>query len=416
MRFFIRPMRFFLFLVSGMLITLLLSQGMSYQAAIAQQPPDMHQAISPTEISAIQEKLRKFEQPTVLLYPLVLENRLELLLLTPDGSVTKRTVQISRSELNRAIATFRQALESPDSNPVPPAQQLYNWLIRPLEPELTAAGTKAILYAPDAALRYVPLAALHNGTQWLAQQWTVNTITAIGLTDFDRPSISSPKILAAAFSEGSFTFREGDRQFRIAGFPFAGVEVENIAKQFPGTRVLMNQEFSPQAVQSAIGDHNIIHLATTAVVLPGSPESSFLLFGNGERLTFKEMSRWNMSNVDLVVLSACDTAMGDAPDAGQGILGLGYQMQRTGAKSVIASLWAMSDQGTQVLMDAFYAAFRNGTAPAEALRQAQVSLIQSPAPRPAATAQTAQAGESTEYDFSHPYYWASFILSGNGLG
>ena len=104
----------------------------------------------------------------VLFYPLILEDRLELVVVAPNTQPIRRTVEgVGQQQLNQVIAEFRQALDSPTGDALPPAQQLYRWLIEPLEADLAAAGIETIIYAPDGALRYIPLAALHDGDQWL---------------------------------------------------------------------------------------------------------------------------------------------------------------------------------------------------------------------------------------------------------
>jgi CHAT domain-containing protein len=105
------------------------------------------------------------------------------------------------------------------------------------------------------------------------------------------------------------------------------------------------------------------------------PYESFILFGSGERVTLPEIDEWKLSDVDLVVLSACQTAASGELGSGEEILGFGYQIQRTGAEAAIASLWSVDDGGTQVLMNALYTALNNRMSTAEALRQAQIALI-----------------------------------------
>lgn len=118
-------------------------------------------------------------------------------------------------------------------------------------------------------------------------------------------------------------------------------------------------------------DYNIVHLATHAAFVVGTPDDSFILFGNGERITLRDIQKWNLKNVDLVVLSACETGLGGKLGNGEEILGLGYQMQRAGARAAMASLWSVDDGGTQALMDAFYTGITQGNiTKAEALRQA----------------------------------------------
>ncbi|MGV0102031.1 hypothetical protein NSTCB13_00526 [Nostoc sp. DSM 114160] len=158
-------------------------------------------------------------------------------------------------------------------------------------------------------------------------------------------------------------------------------------------------------------DYTIVHLATHAAFVVGKPEDSFILFGNGDRVNFRNVATWSLPNVDLVVLSACETGLGGKLGNGEEILGFGYQMQQTGARAAIASLWSVDDGGTQAIMSAFYHILSSEKlTKTEALRQAQISLI---------TGNWKARNENTSAtpisNFSHPYYWAPFILIGNGL-
>jgi CHAT domain-containing protein len=176
-------------------------------------------------------------------------------------------------------------------------------------------------------------------------------------------------------------------------------------------------------------DYTVVHLATHAAFVVGTPDDSFILFGNGERITLRDIQKWSLKNVDLVVLSACETGLGGKLGNGEEILGLGYQMQRAGARAAIASLWTVDDGGTQALMDSFYAALESKEVgqdsqptKAEALRQAQIALITGDyralgQQRGLGVQQRIQSSLSPRVasNLSHPYYWAPFILIGNGL-
>ncbi len=118
--------------------------------------------------------------------------------------------------------------------------------------------------------------------------------------------------------------------------------------------------------------------------------------GNGDRLNLRELREWRLPNTQLIVLSACQTAIGGVLSSGEEILGFGYQIQRTGAKAAIASLWTVSDQGTGLLMDSFYSQFQKGMDIINSLRQAQLELL------------------NRSDNFQHPYFWSGFILVGNG--
>ncbi|HEY9850249.1 MAG TPA: tetratricopeptide repeat protein [Leptolyngbyaceae cyanobacterium] len=370
------------------------------------------------------QQLKQQQEIAVVLYPLILEDRIELVLVTPDAAPVHIPVSVKREELNRVIVEFRQALQDPTSDARIPASKLYNWLVKPIEKVLSNTKAQTILYAPDGILRYIPLAALFDGEKWLTQRFRINNITAASLTDFSSKTTTQRRILAAAFTQGSYNVSVGNRQVTFAGLPYAGREVENLAVTVPTTTKLLDEAFNPATLIPRLNDYNIVHLATHAIFVTGTPEASFILFGNGDRITLRDVETWSLPNVDLVVLSACETGVGGQLGNGEEILGFGYQIQLAGALASISSLWSVSDGGTQALMDGFYTALQGGKlTKAEALRQAQIALI---------TGQYGALGEqrgiavqartrnnlsSEVYQrLSHPYYWAPFVLIGNGFG
>ena len=372
--------------------------------------------------TSLQDNLKRLQQDAVILYPFVLDDRLELVVVTPYAPPIRHTVAVKREELNAVIVDFRTALKNPSTDAKTPARKLYDWLIKPIENDLTQAKTKTIIYAPDGQLRYIPLAALYDGNQWLVQRFGINNITALSLTDFNTKPQGKLQVLAGAFTQGSYSFQVGGQQFSFQGLKYAGVEVENLAKTVPGTTRVLDKQFNRDTVLQ-MNDYSVVHLATHATFVTGQPEESFILFGNGDRATLRDIERWRLPNVDLMVLSACETGLGDKLGDGKEILGFGYQMQRTGARAAVASLWSVDDGGTQALMDAFYAALENGnTTKSQALRQAQIVLITGDY-----TALGQQRGlgvqeristslpQTVSSRLNHPYYWAPFILIGNGL-
>ncbi|MEB3274029.1 MAG: CHAT domain-containing protein, partial [Prochlorothrix sp.] len=332
---------------------------------------------------------------SALIYPLVLEDRLELIIVTPHSPPLRRTVLVPREELREVVNQFRgQLLPQYNQSIKVSAQKLYDWLIRPVEEDLNQANIDTIIFAPDGILRYIPLTALHNGHEWLIEKYKVNYITARSLTNFDTPPNATISALAGAFVEGLAEFTVGERSFRFSGLPFAGREIETLVDILPDSTKLVDDEFSVAAVLPQLNDYSIVHFATHAEFIAGQPEDSFIVFGSGERVTLADIKNWSLPFVDLVVLSACKTGVGGLGN-GEEVLGLGYQFQRAGAKAVIASLWAVNDQSTQELMISFYQSLQQGMTKNEALRAAQISLLNS--------------------HFNHPYYWAPFILIGNGL-
>jgi CHAT domain-containing protein/tetratricopeptide (TPR) repeat protein len=381
-----------------------------------------------SRLTNISDNLKRLEQNAVLLYPLILEDRIELVLATPDSPPIHRTVQVKREQLNRAIAEFRQALEDPRRDAVTPARQLYEWLIKPLENDLAAAKAETIVYAPDSQLRYIPLAALHDGKGWLVQRFRVNNITADSFTDFNTQPQKQLRVLAGAYTANGRpqSFPIGDRQFNFSGLRFAGQEVENLATMIPETTKLLDDQFSKTGTLPRMDNFSVVHFATHAALVRGLAEESFILFGNGDRVSMREVEYdWRMTNVDLIVLSACETGLGSELGNGEEILGFGYLMQNAGARAAIASLWSVSDGGTQALMNALYTALNNRVSAAEALRQAQIALITknlsavggSRGEEAWIEVVSTRTGLPPEVsnNLSHPYYWAPFILIGNGL-
>jgi CHAT domain-containing protein/uncharacterized protein HemY len=320
------------------------------------------------DLDSLRDELRQLN--AAIFYPLILEDRLELVITTPDSPPLRRTVQVSRAELNQAILAFRDHLTTADPAITTSAQQLYNWLMAPLEEDLAKAGVDTIIYAPDGQLRYIPLAALHNGENWLAEEFKVHNIIARSLADITETDGETPNILAAAFADPTLVYApevNGRTYDPLAGLPGAGAEVQAL----PAAARFIDEDFSLAAVKPEFYQYNVLHFATHAAFVPGVPEDSFILFGNGDTPTLRDVESWSLNHVDLVVLSACETGVGGLGN-GEEILGLGYQFQLSGAKSVMASLWKVSDEGTKELMTAFYEALSRGMTKAEALQEAQV--------------------------------------------
>lgn len=361
------------------------------------------QKLTPEMLVLLQSELKEHKKENaVVLYPLILEDRLELILVTPNSPPIHRTVLVNQEEFERVLFEFRVGLidrrkpnNISDSRVVQAGLKLYNWLIKPIENDLKIGRVKTIIYAPDGKLRYIPLAALYDGEKWLTERFKINNITAASIMDVNPRRNRNIRILAGALTEGNYNFTVGKRQFEFEGLPFAGVEVEKLASMFPQTKKLLGNDFTKELMELKMASHSVIHFATHSVFVNGSPEDSFILYGDGNLASLREVEKWNLNGVELVVLSACQTGVGKDLGNGLEILGFGYQMQVAGAAASLATLWRVDDEATQVFMNDFYGALKNGASKAGALQKAQVSLINS--------------------KYNHPYYWAPFILIGNGF-
>ncbi len=343
---------------------------------------------------------------TVYLTAIIFDDRIEVLALPSGQPAIRKTVSISRSRLEKIVKTMRSdLLDSTSQDIKTSAKEMYDLLIAPIAPALQQLQIKTILYAPDGILRYVPLGAFFDGKEWLAQKYNINKTTSLLLTDYNLRFTrnATPKVLAGAASQ-SQNIRLDQQTFSFTAIPNAKTEVQRVAGRFSGTRLLIDKDFKREITEQEVGKFNIIHLATHGKFRDDLPERSFMVFGDGKVITLKELQKWRLRNAELVILSACETGVGSGLTksgnqlgSGVEVLGIGYQVQRAGAKAVIATLWQVSDEATIKLMDNFYSELRKpNTSPTEALTRAQNILI-------------------TDPKTQHPYFWSAFFLLGNGL-
>jgi filamentous hemagglutinin family protein len=354
---------------------------------------------------------------SAIVYAIALPDQLELLLYTPEGKPIRHTIPAANKEnLLKVVADFRSeitdARQRKTTSYLAPAQKLYQWLIAPLEADLQAAGINTLLFSMDAGLRSVPLAALHDGKQFLIEKYSLSLIPSISLTDTRYASLKNAQVLAM----GASTFTDQKP------LPAVPVELDAITQHLWRGQVFLNQEFTPNNLkaQRQNAPYRIIHLATHAEFQPGTASNSYIYFWNTKlQLDQLRELQLNAPPVELLVLSACRTAIGDS-EAELGFAGLAVG---AGVKSALASLWYVSDEGTLGLMTEFYRQLATAPVKAEALRQAQLALLRGQVrisdgilkgsgefPSLPLPPEIAALGERT---FSHPYYWAGFTLIGS---
>lgn len=283
--------------------------------------------------------------------------------------------------------------------------------------ELTALNIDNLIVIPASGLRSVPFAALHDGKEFLVEKYSLSVMPSLSLTDTNYDDISDDQILAM----GASVFEDK------APLPAVPVELESIAPPSEG-KSFLNQDFTlgNLRAQREIRPFGIIHLATHSEFQPGEPKNSYIqLWDTKLRIDQMQQLRWNEPPVNLLVLSACSTALGDA-EAELGFAGLAVA---SGAKSALASLWEVSDEGTLGLMTEFYRQLRaprgggNLTIKAEALRRAQLQMlrgrvrlqdgmlrVEGVSVSLTLPPEIASRGDRV---LSHPYYWAAFTMIGN---
>jgi CHAT domain-containing protein len=326
---------------------------------------------------------------TVIIYSVVLPDRTEMLLQKPDGSLTQYPITISAIDLQRQVNQLRRNLSDRRTRQyLSQAQKVYDILIRPLAADLAALKPSTLVFVQDGALRTVPMAALHDGQQFLVQTYALANAPSLNLTSV-RPT--NPKTLRALVL-GLSVERQG-----FAALENVPTEAANVRRILGGSE-LLNNNFTSASFQTRFQQANypIVHIATHAEF--GADAASTFLLTFDDRVTIDELdnilrSRGDRQPVELLTLSACQTATGD----NQSALGIAGVAVRAGVKSALASLWFINDEATVPLVTEFYNQMRQpGATKAEALRMAQMKLI-----------------DDTKYN--HPALWSPFLLIGNWL-
>ena len=280
------------------------------------------------------------------------------------------------------------------------AIQLYDWLIRPAEKFIDPAQTKTLVFILDGSLRNIPMAALYDGEKYLIQKYAV-AISLGGLKLPESPPKTQFKALIAGLSEKPKFPDPAPEKDQFGPLQFVGQEVDAIKASFPGAKVLLNDQFTSNSLQTEINTspYNVIHLATHGQ-FGFSREDTFILTdpdnpGEDIKTDLNELDNLlqvrEQSPIELLVLSACETATGDNRE----VLGIAGMAVQTGARSTLATLWSIDDSSTAKLMQKFYQTLtEKQVTKAEALRQAQLELLNQP--------------------FAYkPAHWAPYVLVGD---
>jgi CHAT domain-containing protein len=287
---------------------------------------------------------------------------------------------------------------------------MYNWLIQPLEADLQTRKVNNLVFILDAGLRSLPLAAMYDGQQYLVERYSVGLMPSLSLSDTTYVDIRKAEVLGMGASKFS-------NQNPLPAVP---TELGTItSKLWPG-KAFLNEGFTLKnlQLQRQQKPYGIIHLATHGEFKPGAPNNSYIqLWDTQLKMDRLRELGWNNPPVQLAVLSACRTALGDE-EAELGFAGFAVQ---AGAKSVLASLWYVSDEGTLGLMSEFYDQLKTAPIKAEALRRTQVAMLKGNVKLQNGQLKISgidvnlppalkQLGDK---DLQHPYFWSGFTMIGN---
>jgi len=360
---------------------------------------------------------------SAVIYPFVLSDRLELIISLPGQPLHQAAIPIGETEVNQTLDQLYDALDNLTannsarnilftSNPnpqelkenlektLPLLSKIYGWFIQPFKAELEAQEIKHLVFVLNGKLQRIPMAALYDGEKYLIEEYGISLVPSLQLIDPQQLKQEQIKVLAAGVSQ---ELQVDDKIFpALENVP---QELAEIQEAFPASEKFLNEEFTPATIETELqGDFPVVHLATHGL-FSSNPEKNFILTGDGNKIGLEELSQLlkagATSELDLLVLSACETATGDE----RAVLGLAGMAVRSGARSTLATLWPVEDDSAAQVMGQFYQHLKQGKSKLDAFRTAQLELIESFKVNP--------PFEELKSLPPHPYYWAPYVLVGD---
>ncbi|WP_414567200.1 CHAT domain-containing protein [Nostoc sp. CCY 9925] len=342
---------------------------------------------------ALDQVVERDNTSAAILYPIILPQELQVIVKIPNQPLQNYSTKISQTEVENLLVELRRNLVNPTATKTveTQSQKVYNWLLKPIESELQKSDVNTLVFVLDGSLRNIPMSALYDGKQYLVEKYAV--ALSVGLQLLDPKPLVEQKLVA--LTAGLTQPPPGFSKFA----PLLGIksEFDGINKAGVSTTSLLDGDFKKKNLESEISEtsFNIVHLATHGQ-FSSRLEDTFILDFDGEinvkdfDTLFRTQSK---SIVELLVLSACQTATGDNRAA----LGLAGAAVRAGARSTIASLWQIDDKSTAMFVSAFYQQLKSGKiTKAEAVHRAQLKLLNHP-------------------NYKAPSFWSSYVLIGNWL-
>jgi filamentous hemagglutinin family protein len=345
-------------------------------------------------------------------------DQLELVMVTGTGNpIRKRIPEAAKAQVLKVAQEFRNQIVSPQNRRrtgyLRPAQQLYRWIIAPLKADLEARGIDNLVFLPDIGLRSTPMAALHDGQGFLVEKYSIGLMPSLSLTNTLYTDIKKSQILAMGISQST----QGQEPL-----PAVPLELSTVVLKLWQGKLLLNNQATLDNLKAIRRNQpfGIIHMATHADFTTGPVGDSYIqLWENKLRLNQLRQLGLNDPQVEMMVLSACRTALGDR-EAEIGFAGLAVL---AGVKTTVASLWAVNDAGTAAMMTKFYESLKTAPIRAEALRQAQIAMAKGEISLKNGQVQglgglgnltlPADSLDQSDGPLSHPFYWAAFTMVGN---
>ncbi|WP_414566710.1 CHAT domain-containing protein [Anabaena sp. CCY 9613] len=331
-----------------------------------------------------------------IFYPIILPEQIHVIAKIPHQSLRHYSTNISQTEVEQALNKLRYQLVNPSATNAikKQSQQVYKWLIQPVESELSASKVNTLVFVLDGALRNLPMAALYDGQQFLVEKYAIALSIGLQLQNPKPLLRQNLRALTAGLTQPPPDYSHW------SPLPAIKSEVNLIASAGVSTTSLLDQQFTSKALEKQVNTtpYNVVHLATHGQ-FSSSAKDTFILAADGPinvrqfDSILRNRHETQAQDVELLVLSACQTASGDDHAA----LGLAGAAVRAGAQSTLASLWQIDDESTAFFVGKFYQELHKGNiTKAAALRHAQLELLQHP-------------------NYKAPSFWSTYVLIGNWL-
>ncbi len=349
-------------------------------------------------LGALQSSLKRLPENAAFIHFLVLPDKVRMIVTTKDASVSYKS-EIEQTKLNELVFDFRHSLSSPGDFDLEVSSELYALLISPIRSYLLDTETNVLMLSLDGVLRYLPFSALHNGDEYLAEEFELALYTPAAATSIEHKP-TSWKIASFGVSKGSKDYPP----LRAVPGELDEIVLEHNSDKkgvIPGI-VVLDESFTPERFAYELTrsePFQVVHLATHFDFQPGKDLDSSLLFGNGELIPITEFKHgtFPLGQVELLTLSACNTALSGIAADGSELEGFTALAQNQGASSIISTLWSVADESTSRFMSRFYDLKNNGNlTKSRAIKSVQMEFINDPI-------------------YSDPFFWAPFTLTGNWL-
>jgi CHAT domain-containing protein/tetratricopeptide (TPR) repeat protein len=388
------------------------------------------------EIQVLQDNLKELNKlpktKTAAIYTLIGDEKFYVLLVTGDKPVISKSCVIERKDFLKKVDDFRGVLQNPEYDPQDLASELYQIILKPIEKELDKAKINTLMWSLDGQLRYLPPAALFDASrnEYLVQRYRNVLFTPAGKSDLNVGKTTSQiwKGLGLGVSEKQTVELYGNR-LSFPALTNVLPEIRGIIKQpaetngIYGGKRLENSQFSSETFKAELQNkYQLVHVSSHFYFNYRSPIESFLLTGTGKlSLSAVLENQKFFDGVELLSLSACETAIGNTDANGKEIEGFAVLAQQRGAKAIMATLWSVADESTAKIMQDFYRTYNTSTemSKAEAIRLAQLKYLKEADKIGVITKRNSEkidlSGKKTftKEKTKHPYFWAPFILYGD---